>query len=85
MNAPALKMVATTFASLNENGKVDPKLAFLARAAVRFELVHIGEMDIDEAFDGLVACLQCYCSRDLVEKWEREDARRPKLNSKRNF
>jgi hypothetical protein len=39
MNAPTLKMVATTFAPLNEVGEIDPKLAWLARAAARFELV----------------------------------------------
>jgi hypothetical protein len=55
-----------------EHGEVDPKLALLARAAARFELVRAGELDVDEAFDGLVAGLQCSCSRDLVEKWERE-------------
>jgi hypothetical protein len=75
----------TPIVPLVEVGKTDPKLAFLARAATRFGLVEQGEMDVDEAFDGLVAGLQCSCSRDLVEKWEREDARRPKLISKRNF
>ena len=73
-----------------EVGKVDPKLAFLARAAARFELVHTGAMHIDEAFDGLVVCLQCSCSRDLVEKWERDypfraKSRGAKLISKTDF
>jgi hypothetical protein len=29
-------------------------------------------MDIGEAFDGLVAALECSCSGQLVETWERE-------------
>ena len=53
-------------------GNADPKLAFLARAVARFELVEAGAMDIDEAFDGLVISLQCSCSRELVERWERD-------------
>jgi hypothetical protein len=36
---------------------IDSKLAFLARAAARFELVQAGEMTLAEAFDGLVAGL----------------------------
>ena len=47
-------------------GKVDSRLAFLARAAARFELVEAGEMDIAEAFDGLVASLRCGCSHRRV-------------------
>jgi hypothetical protein len=55
-----------------EIAEVDYKLAFLARAAARFELVHIGEMDIDEAFDGLVVYLACACDRERIDRWERE-------------
>jgi hypothetical protein len=55
-----------------ELGKVDPKLAFLARAAARFELVHTGEMNIDEAFAGLVVGLSCACDRELIDRWERD-------------
>lgn len=50
---------------------VDPRQAFLARAAAHFELVEAGVMEIGEAFDGLIACLQCSCSREMVERWER--------------
>ena len=76
----------TPIVPMVEVGKVDPKLAFLARAAVRFQLVEAGEMDIDEAFDGLVACLQCSCSRELVQKWERDySTRRAKPVSKTEF
>jgi hypothetical protein len=31
----------------------DPRAAFLLRAAVRFELVEAGAIDLAEAFDGL--------------------------------
>jgi hypothetical protein len=53
----------TPIVPLVEVGNVDLKLAFLARAAVRFELVEAGEMDIDEAFEGLVVCPSCGCDR----------------------
>jgi hypothetical protein len=33
---------------------IDPRLAFLARASARLVMVEIGEIDLDEAFDGLV-------------------------------
>jgi hypothetical protein len=55
-----------TIVPVVEFGKVDPRLAFLARAAARFELVEAGEMDIAEAFDGLVASLRCGCSHRRV-------------------
>lgn len=52
--------------------EADPRLVFLARAAARLHLVETGEMDIGEAFSGLVGCLQCTCSRETVELWERD-------------
>jgi hypothetical protein len=52
--------------------RVDPRLAFLARAAARFELVQVGVMDIDEAFEGLIVSLQCACSREMLARWERD-------------
>src|SRR5689334_12310019 len=62
----------TPIKAMTEVGKVDLKLAFLARASARLELVEAGEMDIDEAFDGLVVCLSCACDREPVERWERD-------------
>jgi hypothetical protein len=56
---------------------VDSKLVFLSRAAARLELVEAGEMTLDEAFDGLVSGLSCQCSRELVERWERDYPYRP--------
>jgi hypothetical protein len=55
---------------------IDARLAILARAAARFELVQAGAMDIGEAFDGLIASLQCACDRDRIQRWERQDQRR---------
>jgi hypothetical protein len=56
---------------------VDPRLVFLARAEARLILVEVGEMDLDEAFDGLIVespCSICdYRSKwveQLVERWE---------------
>jgi hypothetical protein len=55
----------------------DPRLVFLARASARLVLVEIGEMDLDEAFEGLIAqspCSICDCRwqrvENLVERWE---------------
>jgi hypothetical protein len=57
---------------LIDQTRVDPRLALLARAAARFELVQSGAMDLGEAFDGLVAGLQCACDCDLIHRWERD-------------
>jgi hypothetical protein len=56
----------TPITPMTKVGKVDPKLAWLACAAARFELVEAGAMDIDEAFDGLVVRLSCSCSREAL-------------------
>jgi hypothetical protein len=54
--------------------QLDPKLAFLARAAARFELVQAGEMDVDEAIAGL----RCpHCVDELVGRWEHNFPHRP--------
>jgi len=56
---------------------VDPRLAFLARARARLILVESGAIDLDEAFEGLIAqspCSICDCRwrwvENLVERWE---------------
>jgi hypothetical protein len=51
---------------------VDPRLAFLARASARLVLVEHGEMDIGEAFDGLIESLTCSCALEMAERWERD-------------
>ena len=56
-------------------GQIDPRLAWLARAAARFDLVQVGGMDIEEAFGDLVDCLQCDCDRETIKRWERYDSR----------
>jgi hypothetical protein len=52
------------------NALVDPRLAFLARASARLILVESGEMDLDEAYEDLVASV-CDCARwPLAAQWE---------------
>jgi hypothetical protein len=56
--------------------EMDPRLIFLQRASARLLLVEACLMDLDEAFDGLVSSLQCSCSREIVQLWEREAPQR---------
>jgi hypothetical protein len=53
----------------------DPRAAFLLRAAARWQLIEIGEIELDEAFGGLVeqfeALVPCQCDREIIERWER--------------
>jgi hypothetical protein len=51
---------------------VDPRLSFLHRAHARLILIEAGEMDLDEAYEGLVANLWCSCVRETVQRWERD-------------
>ena len=51
--------------------QIDSRLVFLARASTRLLLVEHGEMDLAEAFDGLVQSLTCTCTREMVDRWER--------------
>lgn len=50
---------------------VDPRYIFLVRASTRLWLVDNCEMTLDEAFDDLVAGLQCACDRERIQRWER--------------
>jgi hypothetical protein len=49
----------------------DPREVFLARAAARDRLVQSGEMDLDEAIEGLIPAFcrlcPCTCERELYE------------------
>jgi hypothetical protein len=72
----AFMTIHFTPAAVLIDGKVDRRLAFLARAAARFELVQAGEMDIGEAYDGLIVDLRCDCDRDRILRWERLDRHR---------
>lgn len=38
----------------NHTDAIDPRLVFLARASARLIMVEIGEIDLSEAFDGLI-------------------------------
>jgi hypothetical protein len=55
---------------------VDPRLVFLERAAARLLLVKAGEMDLDEAIDGLVDAFDeltgrhCTCAQQTLAHWE---------------
>lgn len=57
-----------------QESPVDARLVFLARASARLLLVEHGEMDLAEAFDGLVQSLTCHCSRKMGERWERDSS-----------
>jgi hypothetical protein len=53
----------------------DPREVFLARAAARDRLVQAGEMDLDEAFAGLVPAFEqirpCTCAREFIDRLSR--------------
>ncbi len=56
----------------------DPRLTFLARASVRFELVELDAMDLTEAFGDLVEDMAAYraISRHFDDIHRRDRARR---------
>jgi hypothetical protein len=54
----------------NPSCKPDSRLAFLERASARLILVEAGEMEIEDAFSGLVE--QCSCDREMIARWDRE-------------
>jgi hypothetical protein len=53
----------------------DARATFLLLAAARWRLFEIGEIDLVEAFGGLVqqfeALVPCQCDREVIERWER--------------
>ncbi len=65
--------------ALDPNGQhIDLRLAFLACAAARFDLVETNAMTLDEALDDVfveqlraVAEITCRCERDILDAWER--------------
>jgi hypothetical protein len=73
----------TEISAVGLNQYADPRLAFLARAAARFGLVEGSATEIGEAFDGLIACLQCSCSREMIERWERDYPPARRLRNRR--
>jgi hypothetical protein len=57
-------------AQTNPSCKLDSRLAFLERASARLILVEAGEMEIEDAFSGLVD--QCACDREMIARWDRD-------------
>ena len=64
--------------------RIDRRLAFLACASARFDLVETGEMTLDEAVDDnfverfrAVAEITCRCEREMIERWEHDYPHRP--------
>ena len=75
MTAAAIAAVTT---------QIDRRLAFLACASARFDLVETGEMMLDEAVDSnfverfrAVAEIVCACECQMIEAWERDYPRLP--------
>jgi hypothetical protein len=68
--------VVTTSTAIEVDIPVDARLSFLQRAHARLILVEAGEMDLDEAIDGLVDAFHqirpCACTREIMERWERD-------------
>ena len=79
--APVNRLVCIDQHGIDVPATVDLRLVFLERASARLALVKIGDMDLGEAFDGLVRALSCSCVRDVVERWERDY---PPLNRRRS-
>jgi len=59
--------------------RIDLRLAFLACAAARFDLVETSAMTLDEAFDDAfvqsfreIAVPPCACEREILDAFERE-------------
>jgi hypothetical protein len=67
-------MAALAIIAVNSTAP-DPRAAFLLRAACRWELFEIGEMDLDTAFDVLIEpfmeIVPCTCQLEILEHWER--------------
>ena len=63
---------------MNRRAFVDPREAFLARAAARELLYSAGEMTLDGAIEGLLDTLEilrpCTCAREIFERLDREAA-----------
>jgi hypothetical protein len=62
-------------AQTNPSCNPDPRLSFLERASARLILVEAGEMEIEDAFSGLVD--QCSCDREMIARWDRDYPHQP--------
>jgi hypothetical protein len=54
MYSAALRGASPARKESPDTDAIDPRLAFLARASARLVMVEIGEIDLSEAFDGLI-------------------------------
>jgi hypothetical protein len=63
--------------------RVDPRLAFLARASAWLALVEHEAATLDEAIEALtpafyaITTSPCACDRELLERWDRNYPPRP--------
>jgi hypothetical protein len=68
------------FAGLNDNDAIDPRLALLLWASVKWDLVEAGLEDLDRAFDDIERAVHivspCQCEREILDTFERYDRRR---------
>ena len=76
MNAPVAIDVPTGDVPLDHD-ELDPRYLFLVRAKIRLFLVDVGELSLTNAFSDLVEGLQCPCSREMVQRWERDYRPKP--------
>jgi hypothetical protein len=64
---------------------IDPRLAFLARAAARHALVETGDMDLDEAIDGLVDDDEMASFWKACDRADAQQKRDPKIERLRRL
>jgi hypothetical protein len=83
-NSPVAKNQAPTQAPRAiMTARVDLRLAFLACASARFDLVEAGAMDLDEALDHAfverfraIAAITCHCEREIIRHFDEIDRKR---------
>jgi hypothetical protein len=67
-------------AGLKGNDAIDPRLALLLWASVKWDLVEAGFEDLDHAFDEIERALHiispCQCEREILDRFERYDHER---------
>jgi hypothetical protein len=52
--------------AMQQQSQPDPRLSFLLRAACRFDLVELGELELGEAFDGLIPSFEAILARGMA-------------------
>jgi hypothetical protein len=72
----------------SDSEDIDPRFVFLAQASARYDLVQLREMDLDEAFEGLVPAFKELIEYEsdfdrLVEQIAKQNkARRPAIRGR---